>query len=64
MTELREFYDPDTVDLPIPGNDDSIRSIRLILDHLTDAIKGSAVQKQEKPTGPDPDEPKAIPSIS
>ena len=26
--------DPDPVDLPIPGNDDSIRSIRLILEHL------------------------------
>lgn len=56
--------DPDTVDLPIPGNDDSIRSIRLILDHLTDAIKNSAVQKQEKPATPDADEPKAIPSIT
>jgi len=56
--------DPDLVDLPIPGNDDSIRSIRLVLDHLTDAIKGNIVQKQEKPTGPDPNEPKAIPSIS
>ena len=30
--------DPDTVDLPIPGNDDSIRSIELILAKLADAI--------------------------
>ncbi len=30
--------DPDDVDLPIPGNDDSIRSIDLILSHLADAI--------------------------
>src|SRR4030095_2636532 len=30
--------DPDTVDLPIPGNDDSIRSIELIARHLADAI--------------------------
>ena len=30
--------DPDVVDLPIPGNDDSIRSIRLILGYLTDSI--------------------------
>ena len=30
--------DPDTIDLPIPGNDDSIRSIELILSQLTDAI--------------------------
>lgn len=30
--------DPDEVDLPIPGNDDSIRSIELVLQHLADAI--------------------------
>ncbi len=30
--------DPDCVDLPIPGNDDSIRSIELILAKLADAI--------------------------
>jgi small subunit ribosomal protein S2 len=30
--------DPDTVDLPIPGNDDSIRSIELILGRLADAV--------------------------
>ena len=30
--------DPDLVDLPIPGNDDSIRSIELILKLLADAV--------------------------
>ncbi len=30
--------DPDLVDLPIPGNDDSMRSIELIIRHLCDAI--------------------------
>jgi small subunit ribosomal protein S2 len=30
--------DPDEVDLPIPGNDDGIRSIELIVRHLADAI--------------------------
>lgn len=30
--------DPDTVDLPIPGNDDSLRSIELILGKLADAV--------------------------
>jgi small subunit ribosomal protein S2 len=30
--------DPDEVDLPIPGNDDSIRSIELISARLSDAI--------------------------
>ncbi|MBN2217261.1 MAG: 30S ribosomal protein S2 [Pirellulales bacterium] len=30
--------DPDVVDLPIPGNDDSIRSIELIVRLLSDAV--------------------------
>jgi small subunit ribosomal protein S2 len=30
--------DPDVVDLPIPGNDDSIRSIEIVLHALADAI--------------------------
>lgn len=42
--------DPDDVDLVIPGNDDSIRSIELIISHLSDAInegKTSRVQQAE-----------------
>jgi small subunit ribosomal protein S2 len=37
--------DPDLVDLPIPGNDDGIRSIEVIMAQLADAIiagKGNA----------------------
>ncbi|HTU26540.1 MAG TPA: 30S ribosomal protein S2, partial [Pirellulales bacterium] len=30
--------DPDTVDVPIPGNDDSIRSIELVVQQLADAV--------------------------
>ncbi|NJL22712.1 MAG: 30S ribosomal protein S2 [Leptolyngbyaceae cyanobacterium SM1_3_5] len=30
--------DPDTVDIPIPANDDAIRSIKLIIGRLADAI--------------------------
>lgn len=30
--------DPDLVDLPIPGNDDGIRSIEIIVRHLADAV--------------------------
>jgi small subunit ribosomal protein S2 len=30
--------DPDTIDLPIPGNDDGIRSIDIIIRHLADAV--------------------------
>lgn len=30
--------DPDVIDIPIPGNDDAVRSIKLILNSLTDSI--------------------------
>ena len=30
--------DPDLIDIPIPGNDDAIRSIKLILSSLSDTI--------------------------
>ena len=30
--------DPDMVDLPIPGNDDSIRSIEIVVQQLADAV--------------------------
>lgn len=30
--------DPDLIDIPIPGNDDAVRSIKLILSSLTDSI--------------------------
>jgi len=30
--------DPDLIDIPIPGNDDAVRSIKLILNTLTDSI--------------------------
>jgi small subunit ribosomal protein S2 len=47
--------DPDEVDLPIPGNDDSIRSIELIMALLADAVlagKASAgALKQEQAEG-------------
>ena len=41
--------DPDLVDVPIPGNDDAIRSIKLILNSLTDSIvagKSKSILKQ------------------
>jgi small subunit ribosomal protein S2 len=30
--------DPDLVDIPIPGNDDAVRSIKLILKSLADSV--------------------------
>jgi small subunit ribosomal protein S2 len=49
--------DPDVVDLPIPGNDDSIRSIELILGKMADAVlegKAALPAEQPAPTGPRP----------
>jgi small subunit ribosomal protein S2 len=43
--------DPDLIDLPIPGNDDSIRSIELIVRQLADAIlegKSSTTSEMER----------------
>lgn len=57
--------DPDMVDLPIPGNDDGIRSIELIVRHLADAIAqgnvAAAAQERGRAAGrsaPIRDEPK------
>jgi small subunit ribosomal protein S2 len=42
--------DPDTVDLPIPGNDDSIRSIEIIIGKLADAtMEGKAALPPQEP---------------
>jgi small subunit ribosomal protein S2 len=42
--------DPDVIDLPIPGNDDSIRSIELVLAKLADAVlEGRAALPAEGP---------------
>ena len=46
--------DPDDVDLPIPGNDDSMRSIELVVRRLTDAIiEGKATAPAEPPPRPE-----------
>ena len=50
--------DPDLVDLPIPGNDDSMRSIELVMKRLADAIvEGKASAPPEPP--PRENEPRA-----
>ena len=49
--------DPDLVDLPIPGNDDSIRSIELVVQQLADAVlegknaSGSEMERQKSEVG-------------
>lgn len=37
--------DPGLVDYPIPGNDDAVKSIRLIVDILTEAIQNGLAQR-------------------
>jgi small subunit ribosomal protein S2 len=53
--------DPDLVDLPIPGNDDSIRSIELVLGKLADAIlEGKAALPSDQAPGPRPRPPLTV----
>ena len=40
--------DPDLVDYPIPGNDDSLRSIGLICDHLSATMKEADAEYEAK----------------
>jgi len=45
--------DPDEVDFIIPANDDALRSVRLIVDKMADAVieaNGGLVEKDEEPT--------------
>jgi len=55
--------DPDVVDLPIPGNDDSIRSIELVLARMADAVlEGKAATPADAGPGPGPrPRPQVIP---
>jgi small subunit ribosomal protein S2 len=49
--------DPDTVDLPIPGNDDSIRSIELVAQRMADAVlegRAALPPEQQTPIRPRP----------
>ena len=54
--------DPDLVDLPIPGNDDSIRSIDLMLRHLSDAVLEGKATLPEAPKEEAPG-PAPVPSL-
>jgi small subunit ribosomal protein S2 len=55
--------DPDQIDLPIPGNDDGLRSVEVIMRHLADAVIAGAglgrvpkgKEKPEAATEPPPD---------
>ena len=50
--------DPDLVDLPIPGNDDSIRSIELMVTRLADSVlEGKRAQPPDSGPRPRPQTP-------
>ncbi len=54
--------DPDLIDLPIPGNDDGIRSIELIMRHLAEAILvGSQSAAASRAKDKDKDKPESVP---
>ena len=50
--------DPDVCDVVIPANDDAIRSVAYILEHLKDAVEAGKVMRKERgvaaPTRPEP----------
>lgn len=45
--------DPDVVDYIIPGNDDAIRSIKLITQRIADAVTEGAQRRKEQPSRDD-----------
>lgn len=48
--------DPAFADVPIPGNDDAMRAIGVILEHMVEAIElGKKARKAPKPEQPDAD---------
>ncbi len=47
--------DPDLITVPIPGNDDAIRSVSLITAALGETIKEARMQAPEREGGDDPD---------
>jgi small subunit ribosomal protein S2 len=42
--------DPTLVDFPIPGNDDSTKSIRIVIDVISEAIQSGFTRRTEVPT--------------
>jgi len=52
--------DPELVDVPIPGNDDALRSIELVMTFLADAVLAGV---EERPVAPSP-APRAAPAVS
>jgi len=58
--------DPDLVDLPIPGNDDGIRAVEVIMSHMADAVlagsKNLVAKNEGKDNTPAPKKAAAAPA--
>src|SRR5689334_3198427 len=50
--------DPDLIDLPIPGNDDAMRAIELVVKELADAVIEGKTSRPETKTGEDAGQPR------
>jgi len=50
--------DPDLIDLPIPGNDDAMRAIELILKEIADAVIEGKTTRPETKAGPEGEQPR------
>src|SRR5215218_1069607 len=50
--------DPDLIDLPIPGNDDAMRAIELIVKELVDAVIDGKQGRADKADSPEPGQPR------
>src|SRR5215211_4219326 len=50
--------DPDLIDLPIPGNDDAMRAIELIVKELADAVIDGKQGRADKADSPEPGQPR------
>lgn len=51
--------DPDFADLPIPGNDDAMRAIEIVLTHLADAVEEGLRARKAPPAQETPSEQEA-----
>ncbi|MBC8107074.1 MAG: 30S ribosomal protein S2, partial [Anaerolineae bacterium] len=50
--------DPDLIDLPIPGNDDAMRAIELIVKELADAVIDGKQGRADKADSPEAGQPR------
>src|SRR3954464_8276731 len=50
--------DPDLIDLPIPGNDDAMQAIRIMMKELADAAIDGKQGRADKTDSPEPGQPR------